>query len=421
LNERTLKKRVEFRGKGLHSGEESYLVVEPAEEGSGIIFHKYPENIIIPAHYSYVSDVNRGVTLSKDGAAVRTVEHLLSALWGLEIDNAKIILDGPEIPALDGSSKAFCEAFHEAGVVEQDKNREYIEVRRPVNINSAGYSAVALPSPFFEVSYAIHYQAHPVLSYQYAHFKLDSEVYLKEISKARTYVLEEELNEVFAAGLAKGGSLDNAVVVTRTGFEAKGGLNYADEPVRHKILDFVGDIALLGKRVKGKFILERTGHKAHLELVKEIDGYFGGKTFSIYDILKIMPHRYPFLLVDRIESLTDSRVVGVKNVTMNEPFFQGHFPEFPVMPGVLIIEAMAQVGGFLLLNRLKRTDNLLLFFAGIDNARFRKPVKPGDSIVFEVELVRFGGKVAKIKGVAKVSGDIVAEAELMAQVVELQR
>ncbi len=421
MNERTLKKRVEFRGKGLHSGEESYLVVEPAEEGSGIIFHKYPENIIIPAHYSYVSDVNRGVTLSKDGAAVRTVEHLLSALWGLEIDNAKIILDGPEIPALDGSSKAFCEAFHEAGVVEQDKNREYIEVRRPVNINSAGYSAVALPSPFFEVSYAIHYQAHPVLSYQYAHFKLDSEVYLKEISKARTYVLEEELNEVFAAGLAKGGSLDNAVVVTRTGFEAKGGLNYADEPVRHKILDFVGDIALLGKRVKGKFILERTGHKAHLELVKEIDGYFGGKTFSIYDILKIMPHRYPFLLVDRIESLTDSRVVGVKNVTMNEPFFQGHFPEFPVMPGVLIIEAMAQVGGFLLLNRLKRTDNLLLFFAGIDNARFRKPVKPGDSIVFEVELVRFGGKVAKIKGVAKVSGDIVAEAELMAQVVELQR
>ncbi|MEO0242522.1 MAG: UDP-3-O-acyl-N-acetylglucosamine deacetylase [candidate division WOR-3 bacterium] len=421
MKERTLKKRVEFKGKGLHSGEFSVVVVEPAEEGSGILFHKYPEDVVIPAHYSFVKGINRGVTLSKDGAIIMTVEHLLSALWGLEIDNAHIIVDGKEIPALDGSSRTFCESFLNAGIVEQEKDREYIEVKRPVNLITPGYSIIAMPSHFFEISYALHYPGHPILNYQYAFFKMSPDIYFEEISKARTYVLEDELRGIFEQGLAKGGSLDNAIVVTSKGFEAKGGLFYPDEPVRHKVLDFIGDIALLGKRVKGKFIFERAGHAAHLELVKEIDAYFGGKGFSIYDVLKVMPHRYPFLLVDKIESLSDYRVVGIKNVTINEPFFQGHFPEFPVMPGVMIIEAMAQVGGFLLLNRMKRTENMLVLFAGIDNARFRKPVKPGDTLVFEVEMVRFGGRVAKMKGYAKVMGDIVAEAELMAQIVEVEK
>lgn len=421
MKERTVRGRIEVKGRGLHTGEESIVVIEPAPEGSGITFHKYPEDVLIPAHYSYVSDVNRGVTLSKDGVSVKTVEHLLSALWGLEIDNAVIIVEGNEIPALDGSSWEFCQRISNVGVVEQEKERDYVEIKRPINVVTPQYSASVLPSNFFEVSYAIHYPGHPILNYQYAHFKLDADTYLSEVSRARTYVLEEEIEGIQRVGLGKGGSLDNIVVVKRDGYEAKGGLFYSDEPVRHKILDFVGDIALLGKRVKGKFILERAGHRVHLDLVREIDKFFGGKSFSIYDILKVIPHRYPFLLVDRIESLSETKVVGVKNVTINEPFFQGHFPEFPVMPGVLIIEAMAQVGGFLLLNRIKNRENVLLLFAGIDNARFRKPVKPGDVLVFELELLRFGGKVAKMKGIARCGSDVVAEAELMAQMVEVEK
>ena len=421
MKERTIRKRIDFKGIGLHSGQESTVVVEPAEEGTGIIFHKYPEDVQIPAHYENLHSINRGVNLGKGNAVVMTVEHLLSALWGCGVDNAYIVVDGPEIPGLDGSAYEFSKAIMDVGIIEQAKDREYLEIRKPINIASTDFTISAFPSRDFEVSYGIQYSGHPLLSYQYAYFRITPETYFSEISKARTFLLEEEVNTILSSGLGRGGSLDNVVVVRRDEFKAKGGLYYPDEPVRHKILDLIGDIALLGKRVRGKLVLERAGHRAHLELVKELDKLFGGANFSVYDILKVMPHRYPFLLVDKIESLTEKKVVGVKNVTINEPFFQGHFPEFPVMPGVLIIEAMAQVGGFLILKRVKDVNNVLVLFAGIDNARFRKPVKPGDTLIIEAELLRFGGKMAKVRAVAKCQGEVVAEAELMAQITEVER
>jgi UDP-3-O-[3-hydroxymyristoyl] N-acetylglucosamine deacetylase/3-hydroxyacyl-[acyl-carrier-protein] dehydratase len=421
LKERTIRKRIDFKGIGLHSGQESTVVVEPAEEGTGIIFHKYPEDVQIPAHYENLHSINRGVNLGKGNAVVMTVEHLLSALWGCGVDNAYIVVDGPEIPGLDGSAYEFSKAIMDVGIIEQAKDREYLEIRKPINIASIDFTISAFPSREFEVSYGIQYSGHPLLSYQYAYFRITPETYFSEISKARTFLLEEEVNTILSSGLGRGGSLDNVVVVGRNEFKAKGGLYYPDEPVRHKILDLIGDIALLGKRVRGKLVLERAGHRAHLELVKELDKLFGGANFSVYDILKVMPHRYPFLLVDKIESLTEKKVVGIKNVTINEPFFQGHFPEFPVMPGVLIIEAMAQVGGFLILKRVKDVNNVLVLFAGIDNARFRKPVKPGDTLIIEAELLRFGGKMAKVRAVAKCQGEVVAEAELMAQITEVER
>ncbi|HOK23731.1 MAG TPA: UDP-3-O-acyl-N-acetylglucosamine deacetylase [Candidatus Hydrothermia bacterium] len=418
MKERTLKGEIEFRGKGLHTGEESTIIIKPAEEGSGIVFHKLPEDVVIPAHYSNVTSINRGVNLGKSGTTVMTVEHLLSALWGLGVDNARIIIKGTEIPALNGSSFEFCKGINDTGVIEQGNLRDYIEIQKPVEITNNEYTIIALPGSEFEISYAIHYNGYPLLSYQYAYFKMDPEVYFSQISRARTYLMEDEVEGILKSGLGKGGDLDKVVVVKRQEILAKGGLFYPDEPVRHKILDFIGDAALLGKRIRGKIILEKAGHKAHLELVKELDKLSGTTSFSIYDILNIMPHRYPFLLVDRIEFLSDKKVVGVKNVTINEPFFQGHFPQFPVMPGVLIIEAIAQVGGFLLLNHAQNKENPLLLFAGIDNARFRKPVKPGDTLTIEVDLLRFGGKVAKMKGIAQCEGEVVAEAELMAQIVE---
>jgi len=421
LKERTIRKRIDFKGIGLHSGQESTVVVEPAEEGTGIIFHKYPEDVQIPAHYENLHSINRGVNLGKGNAVVMTVEHLLSALWGCGVDNAYIVVDGPEIPGLDGSAYEFSKAIMDVGIIEQAKDREYLEIRKPINIASIDFTISAFPSREFEVSYGIQYSGHPLLSYQYAYFRITPETYFSEISKARTFLLEEEVNTILSSGLGRGGSLDNVVVVGSNEFKAKGGLYYPDEPVRHKILDLIGDIALLGKRVRGKLVLERAGHRAHLELVKELDKLFGGANFSVYDILKVMPHRYPFLLVDKIESLTEKKVVGIKNVTINEPFFQGHFPEFPVMPGVLIIEAMAQVGGFLILKRVKDVNNVLVLFAGIDNARFRKPVKPGDTLIIEAELLRFGGKMAKVRAVAKCQGEVVAEAELMAQITEVER
>ncbi len=421
MKERTLKRKIQFKGKGLHSGEESLVIVEPSDAGTGIIFHKYPEDVEIPARYEYVQSVNRGVNLGKGNAVVLTVEHLLSALWGLGVDNAYIVVDGNEIPGLDGSAYEFAKEILDAGMIEQDKDRDYLEVTKPVNIIEKGFILSAFPGYDFEVSYGVTYPGHPLVSYQYASFKITPETYFSEISKARTYAFEEEIQQILDSGLGRGGSLENVLIVGKDGFKNKEGLRYPDELVRHKILDFVGDIALLGKRVRGKFIIERGGHRSHLEMVRELDRLFGGESFSIYDILQVMPHRYPFLLVDKIESLTENRVIGVKNVTINEPFFQGHFPNIPIMPGVLIIEAMAQVGGFLILKNIKKIENILVLFAGIDNARFRKPVKPGDTITFEVEMVRFGGKVAKMKGVAKCQGEIVAEAELMAQITEVTK
>jgi len=421
LKERTIRKRIEFKGIGLHSGEECTVVLEPAEEGTGIVFQKYPEDVQIKAHYENLHSINRGVNLGKGNAVVMTVEHLLSALWGCEVDNVYIVVDGPEIPGMDGSAFEFSREILNTGLVEQSKDREYLEVKKPINIVTQDFTISAFPSREFEVSYGLQYPGHPLLSYQYAYFRISQETYFSEISRARTFLLEEEIEEILNSGLGKGGSLDNVVVIGKRDFKAKGGLFYSDEPVRHKILDFIGDIALLGKRVLGKFVLERAGHKAHLELVRELDKVFGGVNFSIYDILKVMPHRYPFLLVDRIESLSEKKVVGIKNVTINEPFFQGHFPEFPVMPGVLIIEAMAQVGGFLILKHIKASDNVLILFAGIDNARFRKPVRPGDTLVIEAELLRFGGKMAKVKAVARCQNEVVAEAELMAQITGVER
>ena len=417
--QRTIQKKIEFSGKGVHTGGECRVKLLPAEVDTGILFVKKPENVKIEAHYSRVLSTTRGTTLGYREVKIHTVEHILSALWGMGIDNIVIEVEGDEFPAFDGSSAPYVDYLIEAGIVEQDARRKYVEIKRPVLYRGEdGVNIFLYPSDTLEISFGISYENHPVISSQYATFNITPETYKKEIAPARTYILEEEIEKVRKMGLAKGGSLSNAVVIKKDGVLAEGGLRFFDEPVRHKILDFIGDMALLGKRFKGKIVAERSGHRHHVEFVKLVDEQFGGEKLSIHDILKIMPHRFPFLLVDRIEYLGEDRVVGIKNVTYNEPFFQGHFPTDPVMPGVLIIEAMAQVGGFMLLHKVKDKENKLLYFSAIDKARFKKPVRPGDVIEFELTLLRFGGRVAKMKGVARVEGKIVAEAELVATLVE---
>lgn len=429
----TLGRSLTIVGVGLHTGNRVTMSLHAAPADHGIVFQRIDLDppVTIPAQIEFVPAtplIGRNTTLEHGGASIHTVEHILAALTGLGIDNVRIDLDANEPPEpVDGSCNAFVASLREAGIVRQGTPRRTFELRRPVELREGGVELRAVPHDRLRLSFTIHYD-NPLIGTQHASFDLDPETFAREIAPARTFALLRDVREMQKHGLIRGGTLANAVVVDDEQLLSEAPLRFPDEFVRHKILDLLGDLTLLGRPLRAHVIAVRAGHETNARFVRRLLESAGGDArrvprpgvvWDIHDILRILPHRYPLLLVDRILEFEDrKRVVGIKNVTMNEPFFSGHFPGHPIMPAVLIIEAMAQCGGVLLLNSVDDPEHKLMYFMGIDKARFRKPVLPGDQLRFELELIRFGGSVCKMAGKAFVEGELVAEAELLSTVIE---
>ncbi len=356
------------------------------------------------------------------------MEHVLAAVAGLGIDNLRIEVSTMEVPeGHDGSSAPIARELIEAGIEEQDVPARHIKVTKPVHWSHNGVELTAEPYKGFKITFTIEYD-HPLIGVQTLSLDIDRDSFLREIAPARTFVLERDLEVLRQAGWIKGGRLESAVVVGKDGILNPDPLRFPDEFVRHKILDLIGDLSLLGGPMLGHITAKRSGHQGHVAFVHRLKqslplpGRRAGGPPDEWDITAIMgllPHRYPFLLVDRITRLEEGRVIeGVKNVTINEPFFNGHFPGHPVMPAVLILEAMAQVGGLLMLNSLDDPGNKLMYFMAIDGARFRRPVTPGDRLHLKLQLLKAKNRTSRLRGEAFVDGQLVAEAELMAQVVD---
>jgi len=385
------------------------------------------------------------------------VEHALSALIGMEIDNALIKVDGPEMPILDGSAKSYTESIIEIGLVKQKAKRQYFEIKEPIVYvdEERGVEIMALPSDGFSCSVMIDYNS-VVLGNQYASINKLSE-YADEIAACRTFVFFRELEFLWRSNLIKGGSLDNAIVildrevtqdeldriadmfdkpriqVRPQGILSNTKLQFSNEPARHKLLDLIGDLALVGKNLKGKIIATRPGHEANVAFAREVKDYIKREKnrniapnpdmakpplMDVNDIMKLLPHRPPFLLVDKILEMSDTMIIGQKNVTMNEPFFVGHFPGEPIMPGVLIVEAMAQCGGLLVLHGVEKPKSYSTYFLKIESIRFKRKIVPGDTIVFKLELLQpMRRGIAKMRGQAFVGGQLATEGEMMAQIV----
>ncbi len=460
IKQQTIKKQVSISGVGLHTGKQVNLTFVPATENHGYKFQRVdlPDNPIIDADVDNVVDTSRGTTLEQNGAKVHTTEHVLAALVGMEIDNCLIQLDGPEMPIMDGSSMPFIKVLQQAGIVEQDAERIYFELTENLTFEDKvkNVEMLAVPQDEFRVTVMVDYNS-DVLGTQHAHIYNVGE-FKTEIAMCRTFVFLHELEALLAHNLIKGGDLNNAIVLVdkeiskeqiahlqkvfhREDVEIKGKgvlnnttLHHFNEPARHKLLDIVGDLALVGMPLKMHILAARPGHAGNVAFAKKIKELIkskkrGNPTFdlnkpsvlNIYDIQKLLPHRQPFLLIDKIMEITSESVIGVKNVTMNEEFFKGHFPENPVMPGVLLIEAMAQTGGILILKTVPDPENYLTFFMKIDGVKFRSQVIPGDTVVFDLKLVtpiRRG--ICHMKGIAYVNNKPVMEAEMMAQIVKVK-
>lgn len=460
MKQTTIKKAVKVKGVGLHTGKEVQMTFQPAAENHGYRFQRVDlENKpVIIADVNRVSSTNRGTTLKNGDAEVSTVEHVLSALTGLGIDNVLIEIDGPEVPIMDGSALDFVKKVGRAGIEEQAVEREYFEIDEPISYRDeeTGTELMALPADEFQVTTMIDFDS-PVLGHQYASLSSLKD-YKKEIAPCRTFVFLHELEQLLNQNLIKGGDLDNAIVIVdrvmkpedlnalakrlnkeSVKVEKEGILNTIDlrfenEPARHKLLDVIGDLALVGKFIKGKIVATKPGHRANIEFAKILKQRlveqrklknkpkYNPNDEPIYDVVEIakrLPHRYPFLLVDKIIELTDNYVVGVKNVTFNEQFFQGHFPGNPVMPGVLQIEALAQTGGILALSTVPDPENWDTYFLKIDKVKLRQKVVPGDTLIFKMELlspIRRG--ICHMQGTAYVGNKIVSEGELTAQIVK---
>ncbi|MBN1541947.1 bifunctional UDP-3-O-[3-hydroxymyristoyl] N-acetylglucosamine deacetylase/3-hydroxyacyl-ACP dehydratase [candidate division KSB1 bacterium] len=460
-NQQTIKEPVSYSGMGLHTGSKSKITFKPAPANTGIIFKRVdiPDSPPIPADVDHVIDISRGTTIGIGSLKVHTVEHVLAAISGLEIDNLICEVEGNEPPVGDGSALPFVEVLLKAGFEEQNSPRDYLIIDRTIAYSEPerGIDIVVFPSDEFRITFMVDYK-NPALGTQYTSMYSLTEEFVTEFAAARTFCFLHEVEELRKSGLIQGGALDNAVVIidremsddelhdlrnlfgiddkvtlSKNGILNGKELRYPNEPVRHKALDLIGDLALLGMPLKGHVMAARSGHAANAELVKLIRKEFkkkliqtkyqvrkGNNVFLDSEaIAKILPHRYPFLLVDRIlDMVPQEYVVGIKNVSMNEPFFQGHFPNKPIMPGVLIVEAMAQVGGIMLLNGETDPSSKLVVFTGIDNVRFRKMVVPGDQLRYEVEMGALRRSMCKMYGRAFVGDEVVCEAEMMAAIVD---
>ena len=452
----TISKSVSVSGKGLHTGVAVTLSFCPAPENYGYVFQRIdlPGKPTVKASVDNVIDTARGTTIAENDVKVHTVEHTLAALVGMQIDNALITLDGPEPPIMDGSAKDFSEALLTAGREKQNANREVFIIDEPIFYEEAGRNVKleVKPAEQFNATVRIDFNSQ-VLQAQEAHMG-DIKAFPDQFADCRTFVFLHEIESLHKAGLIKGGDLDSAVVIVDRQVNAEeleklqqffnkpnisiqeGVLNelgwrYQNEPARHKLLDLVGDLALVGMPIAGNIIAERPGHKANVELAKLIKSKIiqkritnkfqkvekDGIVFDINAIQNILPHRYPFLLVDKITEFSENKITGIKNVTINEPFFQGHFPGNPIMPGVLQLEAMAQVGGILLLNSIENPQTVWVYIAAIDNAKFKSPVLPGDTLVLELELITMRRNICKMTGKAFVDGNLVSSAEMIASIV----
>ncbi len=432
----TIANSVTYRGVGLHTGKDTNITFKPAPPNSGITFvrvddEKRPTIHVSCSNVRQVEEQSRRTTLGENYYEVHTVEHVLSALFGLGIDNAMIEIDSDEPPEPeDGSVATYVEVLDRAGILEQSESQaRVLKITEAVSVDSFGAHLTAVPYDGLRISFTIDYR-HPVLGAQFASMDITPEVFRREIAPARTFCFYKDVKILQEKNLIRGGTLDNAIVIGDDGLLNREPLRFPDEFVRHKILDLLGDLSLLGQRLQGHFISAKSGHASNVQFVKKIAETCSRRTreqsrpigassdWNVADVMRILPHRYPFLLVDRIlEMEPEKRIVGMKNVTINEPFFQGHFPGNPIMPGVLIIEAMGQVGGLMLFNSVERPEEWLVYFTGVDKVRFRKPVLPGDQVVFELDMIKRRGAICVMNGLAKVDGKTVAEAELMAMLV----
>ncbi len=408
-----------LEGVGLHLGVQCRITFQPATAKQGIVFRRTdcPGLPKIRAHVSEVSGSERRTQLGKADHAIHTVEHVLAAVTGMGIDDVTIDMDGPEPPILDGSAAPFVAALSEAGLAAIDGEPEFLRLTEPVRIIDGASVYEAYPSDGLELDVTIEFP-HPLIGKQSRKFTITEESFANELSRARTFGFVHEVDALRAKGIIKGASLENTVVLDDCDV-LSGELRWNDEFVRHKAMDCIGDLALAGARVRARIVAVKPSHRGTVTLVREMlkAGRKEKRMYTIEDIMKVLPHRYPFLLVDRILEIEEKkRIVGLKNVTINEPFFQGHFPGHPIMPGVLIIEAMAQVGGMLLMGSVDSPESKVVYFMSLDNVKFRRPVKPGDQIRFELEVTQLRGMVCKMHGIAMVEGDIVAEADMAAMV-----
>ena len=458
--QRTLAKEISLTGNGLHTGNNVTITFKPAPANHGYKFCRVdlPGKPLIDALAEHVTDTSRGTTLVQNNASVTTIEHVMAAFHGLRVDNALIELNGPEAPIMGGSAWKFVEAIKEAGIVEQKEDRNYFVVKQKITFSDEehGVDLIVYPDDHFSVNVLIDYNS-KILGNQYS--ILDSiDDFEEKICKSRTFVFFHELEPLYNKGLIKGGDLDNAIVIlekeveqteidriaklfNRPGINThKAGilnnteLRYPNEPARHKLLDIMGDLALVGHPIKGKIVATRPGHYANTRLAKiirqemkkahskrDIPVYDATQppVFTIEEIKKRLPHRFPFLMVDKIIALDESSIVGIKNVTFNESFFQGHFPDEPIMPGVLLVEALAQTGGLLVLSSVAEPEKYSTYFLKIDKLKFKHKVVPGDTVILKMEfadVMRRG--IATMFGQAFVGNKLVLEGEMTAQVVK---
>jgi UDP-3-O-[3-hydroxymyristoyl] N-acetylglucosamine deacetylase / 3-hydroxyacyl-[acyl-carrier-protein] dehydratase len=418
---RTVAGRASVAGTGLHLGQACTVTFAPAASGTGVRFVRTdrPGATPVPAHVSVAVQTERRTQLGTGDDAFHTVEHVLAAVAGLGVDDLVIECTGPEPPIDDGSAQAFVDALQRAGIVEHDGTVTPLVVRKPMRITDGESVYDAMPAPGLALEVAIEFP-HPAIGAQRTVCTVTPESFVRDLASARTFGFVHEVDALRAKGLIKGGTLASAVVLDDAGL-VQGTLRWPDEFVRHKALDCVGDLALAGHPVVGRIVAHKPSHRGTMRLVEALvanaNHSEGPVQLGIEDIIKLLPHRYPFLLVDRVLELeAGKRVVGIKNVTINEPFFQGHFPGHPIMPGVLIVEAMAQVGGLLLLGTVEDPESKVVYFMSLDNVKFRKPVKPGDQLRFEVEVLQIRGRVCRIRGIAKVEGEVVCEGDMAAMV-----
>jgi UDP-3-O-[3-hydroxymyristoyl] N-acetylglucosamine deacetylase/3-hydroxyacyl-[acyl-carrier-protein] dehydratase len=432
--QKTIAEEFVLSGQGLHTGNTVTMRVKPAPAGTGIKFVRVDLDppVEIPAVVTSIPEGSatlRNTSISSGPAEIHTVEHILATCYGLQIDNLVIELDGNEPPEPPtGTYASYIKSFENAGVVNQGAPADIFTVDRPIHMKEDGIEIQAVPADDFRISFTIQYR-NPQIGTQYASFSISPETFEREIAPARTFVMVEDVERLRQMGLIKGGSLQNALVFTPDGVMNEESLRFPDECVRHKILDLIGDLSLLGAPIKGHVHAIKSGHAANVRFVRKLHELHQGRKRSVGEtaagvwdinlIQQIMPHRYPFLLVDRILELEDrKRVVGIKNVTINEPFFIGHFPGHPIMPAVLIIEAMAQTGGVMLLNTVDDPRKYLVYFTRVDKAKFRRPVLPGDQLRFELELKTLRRGMCTMQGFAYVDGKLTAEAELSSVIVE---
>ncbi len=455
--QKTIAKSASLKGVGLHTGMEVIINFKPAPINHGYVFQRVDldDKPFVRALVENVVDTSRSTVIEEHGARVGTVEHVLSAAYGMGIDNLLIEINAPETPILDGSAKSYVKVFAEAGIVDQEASKNFFVVTNNISYSDEenGIELMTFPDEDFSINVMIDYDS-SVLGNQYATLS-SLEEYKEEIAECKTFVFLRELEFLLKNNLIKGGSLDNAIVIIekettqkeldrladlfgkpRVKVKDRGVLNNEDlifpnEPARHKLLDLLGDLALVGVPIKGKILATRPGHSSNVEFAKKIKRVIKKKRgksivpaldvsnplMNVNDIKKILPHRPPFLFVDKILQMDSLEVIGLKNVSMNEGFFVGHFPEEPVMPGVIIVEAMAQVGGILVLSTVSDPENYLTYFMKMDKVKFKRKVVPGDTLIFKLELmspIRRG--IANMKGQAFVGEHVVAEGEFMAQI-----